>query len=1051
MINADAASIDVSRLGALEWRCIGPHRGGRVVAVAGDPADPMTFYFGGCNGGVWKTTDGGTYWQNVSDGFFRTASVGALAVADADPNVIYAGMGECCIRVDVSHGDGVYKSIDGGKTWTHRGLEDTRFISRIRVHPRDPDLVYVAALGHAFGPNETRGVFRSRDGGQTWERVLYRSPSAGACDLSMDPTNPRVLYAALWEGRRTPWSIVSGGQDTGLFKSTDGGDTWTDLTNNPGLPQGLKGRIGVALSPARPDRVWALVEAADGALHRSDDGGATWERVCADPALRRRPWYFSHIFADPQHPETVYVLSQSAFKSTDGGRSFTQITTPHIDNHDLWIDPRNPRRMIEGNDGGACVSFNGGASWSTIYNQPTAPFYRVATDIRFPYRVYGTQQDSSAISVPSRSFNGVILLSDCHRCGTSESGDIAVRPDDPNIVYSGAIGSAPGGGGVLLRYDHRTGQVRIVTVWPEIFTGWGAKDLKYRFQWTFPIHISPHDPNILYVAAERVFRSTSEGTSWEAISPDLTRNDITKQEASGGPITKDTAGADHYCTVFAFAESRHEPGVLWAGSDDGLVHISRDGGGHWENITPPNLPEWTTIGKIEPSPHDPACAYIAAWRYKLDDYRPYLYRTRDYGRTWTQITDGIPDGEFTRVIREDPVRRGLLYAGTETGLYVSFDDGEHWQRFQLNLPAVPVYDLQVKQDDLVAATHGRSFWILDDLTPLRQLTDEALRMPAYLCQPRPAIRLLPEATFHFPTGPGKNYLWPFPEGVPATFYETRRPNGDPDVVLLDAGRNPPDGVIVWYYLGKQPEGEVTLTFLDARGEVIKTFSSAVQPGHGPGVHGEAGLNRFVWDMRYPDARPVEGQLTAEGTITAPLAPPGTYQVRLTVDGVNQTQSLEIHKDPRVTVTQTELDEQFALLLAIRDQLSQTHDAIGRIRDIRRQVERWERSGRDGVGPVAEAAAALKTKLTAIETELIQVHATGPWDVNLPSRLNVKLAALASVVSSADAAPTRQSYDVFHDVSSRIDDQLARLGQTIAIDVTAFNDLVKQSGIPAVSM
>ena len=624
----DSLNVDPELLRTLEWRCIGPHRGGRVVAVAGHPSERMTFYFGACAGGVWKTDDGGTYWENVSDGWFNTAAVGAIAVSDADPNVIYVGTGESCIRGNVSHGDGVYKSTDGGKTWANIGLEDTRHIARVRVHPRDPEVVYVAALGHTFGPNRQRGVFRSRDGGKTWEHILFRSENAGAIDLSMDPNNPRILYAAIWEARRTPWSLTSGGPDSSIYKSTDGGDTWDELTNNPGMPEGLKGRIGLAVSPARPDRVWAIVEAEDGALLRSDDGGATWERVSEDRALMQRPFYYHHVFAHPQDPETVWVLNLKAWRSDDGGRSFTQVSTPHGDNHDVWIDPRDPERMIEGNDGGACVSFNGGASWSTIYNQPTSQFYHLATDTQSPYRVYATQQDNAAISVPSRSHKGAILWEDCYSVGSSESGHIAVRPDNPNIVYSGAIGSAPGGGGVLLRYDHSTGQARIITVWPEMYYGgWGAKDLKYRFQWTYPMVISPHDPNVLYAAGNRVFRSVDEGTSWQTISPDLTRNDASKLEPSGGPITKDVTGAEHYCTIFSFAESPHEPGVFWAGSDDGLIHISRDGGDSWEDVTPKDLPEWATVSMIEVSPHDRATAYVAATRYKLDSLVKSLFRS----------------------------------------------------------------------------------------------------------------------------------------------------------------------------------------------------------------------------------------------------------------------------------------------------------------------------------------------------------------------------------------------------------------------------------------
>lgn len=1071
--------VQAGLLRTVEWRLIGPHRGGRVVAVAGDPHEPMTFYFGACAGGVWKTTDGGTYWEPVSDGFFRSAAVGALTVSDSDPNVIYAGMGEACIRGDVSHGDGVYRSTDAGRTWQHLGLADTRFIGRVRVHPTNPDLVYVAALGHAFGPNRTRGVFRSKDGGRTWEHVLFRDEDTGAVDLSLDPTNPRVLFAALWQVRRTPWSLISGGPGSGLFRSTDGGDTWQELSERPGLPKGLKGRIGVAVSPARPGRVWALVEAEEGGLFRSDDYGETWERVSEDRELRQRPWYYMHVFADPQDAETCYVLNLKMWKSTDGGRTFTQVTTPHGDNHDLWIDPRNPRRMIEGNDGGACVSFNGGASWSTIYNQPTAQFYHLTTDTRFPYYVYGTQQDNSAIAVPSRSHKGAIPYGDCYPVGSSESGHIQVRPDNPNVVFSGAIGSAPGGGGVLLRYDHATGQTRIITVWPEIYGGYGARDLRHRFQWTYPILISPHDPNVLYVCGERVFRSTDEGMSWEAISPDLTRNDPEKMGPSGGPITRDTTGAEHYCTIFAFTESPHERGVFWVGTDDGLIHLSRDGGRTWENVTPPQLPEWSTVNVIEVSPHDPATAYVAAWRYKLDDYRPLLFKTTDYGRTWTSITGNLPPDDFTRCVRADPVRPGMLYCGTETGIYVSFDDGGTWLPLRgANLPAVPVYDLQVKDDDLVIATHGRSFWVLDDLTPLRQLTDEVLAQPAHLFRLRPKIRTRPLPGSARPSGPGKNYTLGL--GAAATFYERRRPDGEVEQVFLDAGKNPPDGVVVTYYLREKPQGEVTLTFLDARGQEIKRFTSraeerpptepqapdaAVEGEEGIEVEevapaapqekrlpAEAGLNRFVWDMRYPDAVKVPGDVTTEQSIGGPVAPPGTYQVRLTVNGQGFTQPLEIRKDPRVAATQEDFDAQFELLLQIRDKLSETHTAINQIRALKEQIEGWVKR-LNGVEQrsLREQGRALVRQLTAIEEELIQPRAKGQLDtLHFPVKLNAKLAALTSVVASADGAPTRQSYEVFRDLSARIDVQLERYRKLLESEVTAFNAAVLQAGLAPVA-
>jgi photosystem II stability/assembly factor-like uncharacterized protein len=1043
-------------LRTLSWRCIGPFRGGRVVAVAGDPADPAVFYFGACAGGVWKTSDAGAYWENVSDGFFKTAAVGALAVAESDPNVVYAGMGESTIRGDVTHGDGVYRSTDAGRTWTHLGLADTRHIGRVRVHPRDPDLVYVAALGHAFGPNRERGVYRSRDGGGAWERVLFVSERAGAVDLAIARGNPRILYATFWETLRTPWSLSSGGPGSGLWRSTDGGDRWEDLSGQPGLPAGLKGKIGVAVSPARTARVWAIIEAEDGGLFRSDDAGATWQRINEDRKLRLRPWYYCHVVADPVDPDTVYVLNIKAWKSIDGGRTFTELTTPHGDNHDLWIDPRDPRRLIEGNDGGACVSQNGGASWSTIYNQPTAQFYHVATDTRVPYRVYGTQQDNSAMCVPSASYKGAILSSDCYPVGSSESGHIAVRPDRPDIVFSGAVGSAPGGGGVLLRYDHATGQARIVTAWPEVYFGWGAKDVKYRFQWTFPILLSPHDPNVLYTAGNVVFRSTDEGESWEPISPDLTRGDPSTLEPSGGPITRDTTGAEHYGTVFALAESPHEPGVLWAGSDDGRLHLSRDAGKTWKPVTLPDLPEWSTICTIELSPHDPARAYVAATRYKLDDTRPYLFKTTDHGGTWSRITDGIPAGEFTRVIREDPARPGLLYAGTETGVHVSFDDGASWHSLQRNLPVAPIYDLAVKEHDLVAATHGRSFWILDDLTPLHQWRDDMASSPARLFAPRSAYRIVAPLHSGSPTGPGKNYMVAL--GYPATFTESTPETGEPVRTFLDAGTNPPRGVIVTYYFGEEPRGPVTLRFKDAAGRLVRAFSS--EPADGakasrePRVSRAAGLNRFVWNMRHPDACGVPGDVLTERTLAGPVVPPGRYAVELEVDGQTLSTECEIRTDPLVTATPADLDAQCAFLLRVRDKLSETHDAVNQIRDVRRQLEEWMRraAGHAAEKPITDAGQRLVSALGALEQELIEPRAQADADrLHFPSRLNVKLAGLTSVASSADARPTRQALAVFDELSAQVDRDLARWRALRDGELAAFADLVRRLGVPVVSL
>jgi len=1047
-----SSSVNSNMLKGLRWRCIGPPRGGRVVAVAGHPSDPMVFYFGACAGGVWKSTDGGTYWENVSDGFFDSAAIGALAVAESDPNVVYAGTGETTIRTDVSYGDGVYKSTDGGQTWRHVGLAGTRHIGKIRVHPRKPDLVYVAALGHAFGPNQDRGVFRSQDGGENWEKILFRSDKAGAVDLAMDPRNPSVLYAAIWEAYRNFWTLSSGGPDSSLYRSKDGGDTWSEISDQTGLPAGLKGKMGIAVSPVRSGRVWAIIEAEEAGVYRSDDSGDSWELMSKKRDLLNRPWYYCHIFADPQHADTVYVTNLDMWKSTDGGRNYTQITTPHGDNHDLWIDPRDPLRMIEGNDGGACVSFNGGETWSTIYNQLTAQFYRVDVDNRFPYRVYATQQDNSSISVPSATEFGAIPWAECYAVGTGESGHIAVHPSDPDIAYIGAVGSSPGGGGALQRYDHRSRQIRLVTVWPETDQGWASKDHRYRFNWTFPIAFSPHDSKVVYAAGNRLFRTLNEGSNWEAISPDLTRQDASKLGISGGPVTRDSSGAEQYATIVAFAESPLEQGLLWAGSDDGLVHVSRDGGRNWRNVTPPDLPEWSWVGSIEVSSHAPGTAFVAATRYKLDDYEAYLYQTVDYGQTWQTRSDGFPKGEISRVIRQDPVRQELLYVGTETGIYVSLDEGDSWFCLRCNLPVVPVYDLRIKDDDLVAATHGRSFWILDDLTPLRQLSENVVDASAHLFPPCPSYRRWLQWGVGIHRGPGKCYMLAL--GAAGTFYEKESLQGEAGLRGLDVGENPPHGVIVYYSLGVVPAEPVTLSFLDAQGILIKAISSQEKNGERP-LSTELGLNRFVWDMRYPNAEKVAEDLITEKMETGPLAAPGTYQVRIRVGDQTSIRSFEILNDPRVLATQEDLDAQFALWIHIRDKLSETHGHINQLRRITAQLRKWEErlegfSSAESSQLMEKSARDLREKLAAVEQELIQVDAETAADwLRLPARLNYKLAALISVVSSADAAPPQQAYDVFEHLCERLDAQFKLLQELTEQDVPAFNKLVRDAGLPAV--
>ena len=1073
----------------LEWRCVGPHRGGRVVAVAGDPTNPMVFYFGACAGGVWKTSDGGTYWENISDGFFTTAAIGAIAVAPSDPNVLYAGTGEACIRGNVSHGDGVYRSTDGGKTWTNVGLRDSRHIAKIRVHPHNPDHLYVAALGHAFGPNEERGIFRSIDGGGTWEKVLYRSEHAGAADLSLDPHNPRSLYATIWQTRRSPWSLESGGPECGIFRSTDGGTAWTEITRNPGLPKGVLGKIGIAVSPARADRVYALIEAEDGALFRSDDGGESWTRLCEDPKLRRRAWYYSHLYADPQDPDTCWVLNLACWKSIDGGKSFDAVPTPHGDNHDLWIDPVNPLRMIEGNDGGACVSFNGGASWSTIYNQPTAQFYHATTDTRVPYRIYGSQQDNSALSLPSRSLVGAIGESEWFVPGGGESGYIAVRPDQPDIVYAGAIGSGFGNG-LLWRHDHAHQTDRNITVWPEVTgMGEGADSLKYRFQWTFPIEISPHDPNVLYVTGNHVFRSTDEGASWNVISPDLTRDDPSKQTSSGGPITKDNTGAEVYNTIFAFRESPHRQGLFWAGSDDGLVHLSTDGGQTWEDITPSQLPEWALVSMIELSPHDAGTAYLAATRYKLDDCRPYLFRTRDYGKTWEAITAGIPDQDFTRAIRVDPAQPGLLYAGTETGLYVSFDDGGEWARLGGSLPVAPVYDMVRKDDDLVVATHGRSFWILEDVALLHQLAAGArVTDQPQLFAPAPTECYRVFAFESASPGISYSHAGPLVHGRRLK----QRPDGSSETTFLDAGKNPPAGVAVRYWLPARPEGDVKLTFLDAEGKEIRSFTSkkgkpARKPddqsaeeqgpaldlggeGHEGGIVAgevaeeekpeekqpvvtkEAGMNRFIWDMRGAEARKVKGDTSMTFFLNGPTVLPGRYQVRLHVGEESWTQPIEILPDPRGHETPDGDRARYDLLVNINRKISEAHDAVNQIRDINEQLAAWKKrvKGQENGAGIGEAADALRKTLIGIEQELFKTEPHTDMDYTTVLKLSARIAALKFAVDFTDYAPTTQATAVYEELAGKIDAQVARLREVLGIDLARVNQRIRSAALPAIA-
>ncbi len=1043
-------------LQSFQWRNIGPFKGSRSVAVAGHPTEPMVFYMG-CAGGVWKTEDGGTYWENISDGYVKTAAVGALAVSDSDPNVIYVGMGESCVAVPrlqwTAQADGVYRSSDGGRSWDNVGLQDTQHISRIRIHPDNPDLVYAAVLGHLEGPHPERGVYRSGDGGSSWERVLYRSDRAGAIDLSMEGGNPRVLYASTWDVRRSYWGSYSGGPGTAIYKTTDGGDAWRELTGNRGLPAGVMGRISVAASPARTGRVWALIEAEDGGLYRSDDGGDSWELLSGDRELTNRPHYYNHLFADPVDAETVYVLNPKVRRSLDGGRTFREVTATHADHHELWIDPRNPRRMINGNDGGAAVTFNGGESWSSIYNQPTGEFYHVAADTRFPYRVYGTQQDNSAVAVPSRSNRGAIQWWECYNVGSSESGHIAVRPDNPNIVYSGAYGSNRGAGPVTLLYDHGSGEVRGISAWPDAISYMFA-DRKYRFAWDYPIVISPHDPGVLYCAANVVFRSENDGSSWEVISPDLTRNDL-EERGEFDPLT-DVAAFER-CTISRFAESPVTPGVLWAGSDDGLIHLSADGGLTWKNVTPDGFPEWSLVSSIDASRHDAGTAYVAATRYQHGDYRPYLYRTHDYGATWREITGGIPDVDFTRVMREDPARRGLLYAGAEGGVYASLDDGESWTPLQINLPHVPIHDMLVKEGDLVVGTHGRAFWVLDDLTPLHEVPGRIHDTGAYLFKPRDAYRFLVEPNPYATPEPGPDKAYWLSLGMPATFYTGATPEGAPVRRYLDAGSNPPDGVVVTYYLGERPEGEIKLVFLDDRGNEVAAASSAPSDPGEIRLSTRQGANRYVWDMRYPGGLRLPDDRIEERPFQGPLAPPGEYRVRLEAGGETHAQTFRILRDPRVSASDADLHEQFRMLIEMRDKLTESQRDVLRSRSVRSQADEWVRRARGlpGYERLNEAADELKERLLAVEDELTD-RSDRPW-VTLRNRgslfvkkLNGRLADLIDTVAISYAAPPKQCYDVYALLSAEIDSRLARLNEIMDADLKGFRSVLDELDVPPIA-
>lgn len=1013
-----------------QYRQIGPFRGGRVGAVAGVPTQPNVYYFGATGGGVWKTLDGGINWFPVSDDYFKTGSVGAIDVSQSDPNTLYVGMGEETLRGNVSHGDGVYKSVDGGKSWKFTGLGDTRQIGRIRVNPKNPDIAYVAAIGHLWAKNDERGVFRTKDGGKTWEKVLFRNADTGANDIVLDPSNPNTIYATFWQIRRTPWGFESGGAGSAIYKSTDGGDSWTEISRSKGLPPGILGKIGITVSPVNTNRVWAIVEAEDGGLYRSDDGGDNWQKVSDNPNVRQRPWYYTRVYADSQQADTVYVLNVQVLKSIDGGRTFTNVGTPHSDNHDLWIAPNDNQRMIEGNDGGANVSVDGGKNW-TEQDQPTAQFYRVVLDNDFPYNIYGAQQDNSTIKIASRTSDFSITDKDWYDVGGGESGWIAPHPDNSDIIFAGSYD------GLLTRYDYRAKQFRDVNVYPDNTMGAGAGAAKYRFQWSFPILFSPHKTDgkaVLYAGANVLFRSLDEGQSWQAMSPDLTRDDKSKQVSTGGEISKDNTSVEYYDTIFTVAESPVTPGVIWTGSDDGLVQVTRDNGKTWQNVTPKGMPEWIQINSVEASPFDAGTAYCAATAYKLDDYKPYLFKTIDYGKTWKKIVAGIPNDAFTRVVREDPNKRGFLYAGTETGMYYSTDDGDSWQSLRLNLPVVPITDLAIhkREKDLIVATQGRSFYVLDNLPVLYQLAD-ARKSEAFLFKPEDAYRTPGAGGFVLPA------TAPF-------------------------GANPPNGAVINYYLKSKPK-EISLEFLDATGKLIRKFSGRAQTenapapdapqrrggGDEPNLPTEIGLNQFVWNYRLPNAATIPGLILWGGSLAGPRVVPGNYQARFSVDGKTvSTENFTIKADPRLATTREEFQKQFDFLSNARNKLTATHEAILEIKDVRKQLEDLSARLKPEQKDLKDKAAEISKKLTAIEEELNQTKIKSGQDaLNFPIKLNNKLAALSSSVDGADYAPTAQAYEVYNDLAAKIDAQLAILARIKTDDIAAFNKAFAEKDLPVI--
>lgn len=996
----------------VEWRNVGPFRGGRSAAVTGVAGKPNLFYFGGTGGGVWRTEDGGRTWECISDKFFG-GSIGAIEVAPSDHNVIYVGGGEVTVRGNVSAGSGVWKTTDAGRTWQSMGLKNSRHIPRMRVHPENPDIVYAGVLGDLFKDSPDRGLYRSKDGGKTWSKVLYINESVGVVDIAMDPTNPRILFASTWRVRRTPYDLSSGGPGSGLWKSTDGGDTWTDLTANEGLPKDTLGIIGVAVSGVQSDRIFAIIESKTGGVFRSDDAGKTWKKMNEDRNLRQRAWYYSRIYTDTRDEDVVYVMNVSYHKSKDGGKTFSGKYAPHSDHHDLWVAPDDPKRMIIADDGGAQITYDGGETWTTYHNQPTAQFYRVTTDNAFPFRIYGAQQDNSSVRIEHRTSEGSIGDRDYESTAGGESAHIAVDPSNPDIVYGGEYH------GLLTRVDHNRKTYRAINVWPEDNMGHGAEDAKYRFQWNFPVFFSPHDTKKLYACSNQLHLTTNEGQSWTVISPDLTTNDKSRQKSSGGPITQDNTGVEYYCTIFAAAESPRVRDLIWTGSDDGLMHVTRDGGKNWKNVTPPTLPKWTQINSIEPDPFNDGGCYFAATSYKSGDYTPYLYYTSDYGATWSLITKGIAAEDFTRVVRADPSKKGLLYAGTENGMYISTDNGQNWQPFQLNLPIVPVTDLTIKENKLIAATQGRAFWMIDDLSPVQQWASDMSAPAARLFQPGNAYRMNGYATKNSKT----------------------------------AGENHPNGVLVHFWLKDLPgeKDSVSLTFMDDQGLVIRRYLTKAKEDHQK-LTLKKGGNRFVWDMRYAPAEKFEGMILWSYGLEGPKAVPGRYKVVLDVNGQKQEASFSILADKRSPATAADFKSQLDFVLSVGQKLTDAHKAIKDIRKYRGQMTALKTSvGADAkFKALTDLITQTDSLMTGVEKAIYQTQNKSSQDpLNFPVRLNDKLANLMGLNVADDFPPTQQSLEVREQLFRQTDAELAKWEKIKTQNIPDINRLVRELGVDVV--